>query len=213
MMRAPRRSRRRPSSSARSPSSWRWSSAAGLVVGAAVGPEPSTERRRRRPRRRPRRHRRRPRRATARPAWRSARTATRSTCAPRSSMPPMAAELELVIEGPDGDPVTDYDVEHDKELHLVDRQPRPRRLRPRAPDTRRRRRVDRRRRRRCRPARTACSPTSSRPAATGSRSGADLTVPGDYRPGAAAGTVDRRHASTASTCRSTVSSSPARSPS
>lgn len=29
------------------------------------------------------------------------------------------AHLELVIEGPDGDTVTGYDVEHDKELHLV----------------------------------------------------------------------------------------------
>jgi hypothetical protein len=29
------------------------------------------------------------------------------------------AELELVIEGPDGLPLTDYEVEHEKELHLV----------------------------------------------------------------------------------------------
>jgi hypothetical protein len=29
------------------------------------------------------------------------------------------AELELAIEGPDGEPVTEYDVEHEKELHLV----------------------------------------------------------------------------------------------
>ena len=29
------------------------------------------------------------------------------------------AELALVIEGPEGEPVTDYTVEHDKELHLV----------------------------------------------------------------------------------------------
>ena len=29
------------------------------------------------------------------------------------------ADLALVIEGPDGDPVTDYTIEHDKELHLV----------------------------------------------------------------------------------------------
>ena len=29
------------------------------------------------------------------------------------------AELVLVIEGPDGRPVTDYTIEHDKELHLV----------------------------------------------------------------------------------------------
>ncbi|MBA3289054.1 MAG: copper-translocating P-type ATPase [Acidimicrobiia bacterium] len=30
-----------------------------------------------------------------------------------------ASALAFVISGPDGDPVTDYDVEHDKELHLV----------------------------------------------------------------------------------------------
>ena len=29
------------------------------------------------------------------------------------------AELELVIEGPDGAPLTDYEVEHEQELHLV----------------------------------------------------------------------------------------------
>jgi hypothetical protein len=33
--------------------------------------------------------------------------------------PAAGADLALVIEGPDGHPVTDYTVEHDKELHLV----------------------------------------------------------------------------------------------
>ena len=91
------------------------------------------------------------------------------------------AELALVIEGPDGRPVTDYTIEHDKELHLVIVG---RDLAGYAhlhPTTRRRRRVDRRRAaadarllpgvRRLRPRRRRAphpwAPTSPSPATTG----------------------------------------------
>ena len=44
--------------------------------------------------------------------------------------PARPAELELVIEGPDGAPLTDYEVEHDTGAAPRDRRPRPRRTTP-----------------------------------------------------------------------------------
>ncbi len=78
------------------------------------------------------------------------------------------ADLELVIEGPDGRPVTDFTIEHDKELHLVIVSRDLAGSRPPPPDTRRRRPLDRDHAAVGSPARIGCSPTSSRPAATAS---------------------------------------------
>ena len=184
----------------------------GALVGAAFGPEPSADdtsrdhdgghddadagRR-----------------ATRCPAaWRSARTATRSTCARRSSTPASPAELALVIEGPDGRPLTDYDGRARQGAA-------PRRssaaTSPTTPTCTRHATP------------TACGPSTTPPLPPGSyRVFADFVPAGGERPhprrrshrprrppaGAAAGTVDRAP-STASTCRSTASSSPAPSPS
>ena len=142
------------SSSART--AWSWSAllGGGAVVGAAVGPDPSTPaaaddatactprpcRRHRCPCRR------------CRPGSRSARTATRSSCDDhgrrRRRRRPTALRRSPALTA---DPVTDFDVAHDKELHLVVVSRDLATLRPRPPEPRRRGHVDGHRARRCAP--------------------------------------------------------------
>ena len=181
---------------------------AGFLVGATVGPEPSTDEE-----------------SSSHDAVHDDTDATMSGDGPaglavssdgytldlRTPVVEAAdgAELALVIEGPDGRAGHRLHVEHDKELHLVvvsrDLAATPTCTRPATPTglwT-----VD------CPP----LPPGSYRVFADfvpaggeGLTLGADLAVPGDYQPEAAAGAVERRLASTATTCRSTASSSPAR---
>ncbi len=95
------------------------------------------------------------------------------------------ATFSFRITGPDGAPVTAFDVEHDKRMHLIVVRRDTTGFQHVHPEMARRRHLDGAADR-CRPAaRTGRSPTSPRPAARRTTLGVDLAAPGDVRAGGA----------------------------
>ena len=113
-------------------------------------------------------------------------------------------ELAFQIVGPDGRPVTEFDVAHEKELHLIvvsrdlveylHVHP------ERADDGTWSITLPAR----GRPVRTGCSPTSLRPAASSLTLGADIAVAGEFAPADTARRQRVRPTSTATRSRSTA---------